>query len=122
MLHQIDLPTLQEGKKQLHLIFLYKVVEGLVPPAQPPGKFLTLRKSNTGQIGSKAFTGCVVDNIVTKSSSNNSNNPLKSQGALQINRNNSFFVYTVEEWNQLKYSVLLATTIDILKNKSNHRD
>ena len=120
MLHQLDLPSLQERRKQLRLIFLYKVVEGLVP-AVPPEKFLTPRKSNKRQIRPKKFTGCVVDNIVTKSSSNNSK-PFEIPRSVTDQYKHSFFVRTVEEWNQLEDSAVLATTIDIFKNKLSHRD
>ena len=96
------------------------MVEGLVP-AVPPEKFLTPRKANKRQIRPKKFTGCVVDNIVTKSSSNNSI-PFEIPRSVTYQYKHSFFVLTVEEWNQLEDSAVLATTIDIFKNKLSHRD
>ena len=40
MLENLDLPSLQERRNHLRLIFMFKVVEGLVP-AMPPDQFFT---------------------------------------------------------------------------------
>ena len=44
LLTKLDLPSLQERRKSLRLVFLFKVVEGLVP-AMPSENFLTPSKS-----------------------------------------------------------------------------
>ena len=42
LLHKHDLPTLEEQHEQLHCIFMYKMIDGLVP--LPADVFLTPQK------------------------------------------------------------------------------
>ena len=119
MLEQLQLPSLQERRKQRRLIFLYKVVEGLVP-AVPPEQFLKPKQRNKRQIRAKRFSNCVTNNIVSRSETCNTK-------AFEIPRSytdqykQSFFVNTLLDWNHLDESVVSATTIDSFKNKLLHQ-
>ena len=48
MLHRLKLPSLEERRRQLRLIFMFKVVEGLVP-AMPSDQFFTPKNNNRRQ-------------------------------------------------------------------------
>ena len=119
LLEQLQLPLLQERRKQLRLIFLYKVVEELVP-AVPPEEFLKPKQRNKRQIRAKRFSNCVTNNIVSRSETCNTK-------AFEIPRSytdqykQSFFVNTLLDWNHLDESVVSATTIDSFKNKLLHQ-
>ena len=62
MLKDLGLPSLQERRGQLRLIFMFKVVEGLVP-AVPADKFFTQKKTNKRQIKPKIFKDCVTKTL-----------------------------------------------------------
>ena len=70
MLKDLELPTLQERRRQLRLAFLYKVAEGLIP-SLPPDKYLkTIR--NKRQIKPKIFSDHITSNVVKTYVTNNS--------------------------------------------------
>ena len=120
MLKNLQLPSLEERRKQLRLIFLYKVVEGLVP-AVPPQQFLKPKQNNKRQIRAKRFADCISNNIVAKSETCNSK-------AFEIPRSytdqykQSFFVSTLIDWNHLDNSIVSSSTIDSFKKKISLRD
>ena len=120
MLKNFQLPSLEERRKQLRLIFLYKVVEGLVP-AVPPQQFLKPKQNNKRQIRAKRFADCISNNIVAKSETCNSK-------AFEIPRSytdqykQSFFVSTLIDWNHLDNSIVSSSTIDSFKKKISLRD
>ena len=120
MLDQLKLPSLQERRQQLRLIFMYKVVEGLVP-AVPPQQFLTPIKNNKRRIKPRQFSDCITNNVVERSVINN-------QRAFEIPRHltdqykNSCFVCTIEEWNKLDNCTVNSATLDKFKERISHRD
>jgi hypothetical protein len=68
MLKDLDLPTLQDRTTNAKLVFLYKVVEGLVP-AIDPDTFIKPNRPKR-QIRSVKFTDCVAKNIIGPSFEN----------------------------------------------------
>jgi hypothetical protein len=69
MLKDFDLPTLQDRRTNAKLVFLYKVVKGLVP-AIDPDTFIKPNRPKR-QIRSVKFTDCVVQNIINRQVTNN---------------------------------------------------
>jgi hypothetical protein len=112
LLKKLDLPTLQDRRKQLRLCFFYKVVEGLVP-AIPPQNFLVPQKSGR-LIRSNRDPGFVSNNIIDTYTRNNdrcySIKPCKTDQF-----RNSFFYHTAVEWNALDNSVVHAESADSFK-------
>ena len=64
----------------------------------------------------KKFKDCVSTNIVNKSSSNNSR-PFKVPNSATDQYRYSYFVRTVEEWNQLDNHIVTSGTVDLFKTK-----
>ena len=104
----------------MRFIFMYKVVEGLVP-AVPPQQFLTPIKNNKRRIKPRQFPDCITNNVVERSVINN-------QRAFEIPRHltdqykNSYFVRTIEEWNKLDNCTVNSATLDKFKERISHRD
>ena len=84
-------PSTEENKLSLRLVFLYKVVEGLVP-AINPSEFLVKSKP-------KRFDNFESANIVNNSAKNNSK-ALETTVCNTEQYKNSFFVKSVIHWNQ----------------------
>jgi len=115
MLHDLQLPSLQDRRRQLRLTQMYKVVEKLVP-AMPPDHFFQPKPAHKRQIKSRTYADCVTSNIVDRSASNNS----KSFIVPHCNTDqykHSFFVQTVLDWNQLDDSVVSAKTVECFKSR-----
>ena len=115
MLNDLKLPTLQERRKLLRLIFMFKVVEGLVP-AMPADQFFSKKPTNKRQIKARKFDNCVSSNVVTKSATNNTR-PYTVPTSSTDQYRNSYFVKTVEDWNKLENSTVSATSLEEFKNK-----
>ena len=81
MLQDLQLPTLQERRRQLRLTFLYKVVKGQVPAINNE-HFLKLQRLKR-TIRAKQFENYVQKNIVVNSVSNNSQCFKLQNGKLQ---------------------------------------
>ena len=93
MLKDLDLPTLQDRRTNAKLVFLYKVVEGLVP-AIDPDTFIKLNRPKH-QIRSVKFTDCVVQNIIDR----------------QVTNNTISFVVPVSKTNQYRNSFFVDTIV-----------
>ena len=117
MLKDLKLPSLQERRRQLRLIFMYKVVEGLVP-AMPHNQFFHPKNKNKRQIKAKKFDDCITKNVVDKSATCNTR-PFLVPNSLTEQYRNSFFVRTTEEWNHLDNCVVTATSVDNFKKRIN---
>ena len=65
MLKDLDLPTLQQRRKELRLTFLFKIAEGLVP-AIPSDRYLTPIKNKRNIKGNPKYKDYVHDNKVEK--------------------------------------------------------
>ena len=114
MLNELELPTLQQRRKELRLTLLFKVVGGKVP-AIPPSEFLEPVR-NRRKITPKSFSGCVTTNPMSKYETKNSKcfkipvtkNPDGPYGQ-------SFFVRTVIDWNKLDDKTVSAGSMDSFK-------
>jgi hypothetical protein len=112
MLKDLDLPTLQDRRTNAKLVFLYKVVDGLVP-AIYPDMFI---KPNipTRQIRSVKFTDCVAQNIIDRQVTNTTRSfavPVSKTNQYR----NSFFVDTIVSWNKLPEDTARAKTVECFK-------
>ena len=120
MLKELELPSLQERRKQLRLIFMFKVVEGLVP-AMPSDQLFKPRNTNKRHIKTRKFENCVSNNLVERSATNNSK-PYVVPRSFTDQFRNSFFVRTVNDWNQLEEDCVTSTTIEQFKKRISLRD
>ena len=107
MLKSLELPLLQERRKELRLTFLFKVVEGLVP-AIPPDTYL-VPASNKRRIRATKFSDYQSQNTVR--STNNSRCFVSPQCNTTIRRN-SLFIRTVGEWNELDDHQVRSKTVE----------
>merc|ERR1711923_367773 len=64
MSNTLNLPILQQRRKEMRLTFLFKITEGLVP-AIPPDLYLTPMRQKR-HIKPRVFTDCETTNIVNK--------------------------------------------------------
>jgi len=108
MLRDLELPTLQERRRQQRLTLLYKVVEGHVPAIKSEHYLKPLRSKR--QIKPKNFEGFINKNIVEQSVNNNSK-CFQPISANSDNFKNSFFVKTVYDWNKLSDNTISKDTI-----------
>lgn len=109
MLKTLELDTLKTRRKNQKLVFLYKVVEGLIP-AILPEDFLTSCKTSR-RIKPKKFYDCETTNVVDKLARNNSKCfVIPNSKTAQFK--NSYFVDTLIIWNQLEDSVVSAPSLE----------
>ena len=116
MLKDLDLPTLQQRRKELRLTFLFKIAEGLVP-AIPSDRYLTPIKNKRNIKGNPKYKDYVHDNKVEKYETTNTR-PFKipeSRNSQQYKH--SFFVQTICDWNRLDNSIVNAESVDIFKTQ-----
>ena len=109
MLGELNLPPLQERRKQQRLRTLYKIAENKIP-ALPPNSFLTQMDKSKRKIVPKIFPGFETKNIVKKYSYNNSRGYIVPDSRTEQYKC-SFFVRTVEEWNQLTEEAVQASSV-----------
>ena len=102
-------------RKQLRLIFMYKVVEGLVPACPGSTQFFTPKNTSKRQIRAKKFDNCETTNIVNRQATKNPR-PFNIPRSLTDPYRNSLFVQTVLEWNHLDNNIVTATSIDSFKH------
>ena len=112
MLEDLDLPSLQQRRKEQRLAFFYKVVGGSVP-AIPPETFLTPIR-NKRKIKAKTFDNCVAKNFVESAQLKNSN-CFKVPETHSDAYKTSFFPKTISEWNQLEDITISAPTVENFK-------
>ena len=105
MLENLKLPSLQERRKQLRLLMMYKVVEGLVP-ALPPSQFLAPQKQGR-RIRIKKDTDFTTTNTISSFVRNNDRCFVVPTSRTEQYKQ-SFFSRTVTEWNALDDSVVHA--------------
>jgi hypothetical protein len=106
MLKDLNLPPLEERRRQLRLTLLNKVAEGLIP-ALPPEKFLTPAVSGRRRVVPTRFQGHDSNNIIERQAVNNARG-FRIPTTKTDQYRNSFFVRTVAEWNQLSDADLPA--------------
>ena len=113
MAADLDLPTLENRRKCLRLVLLYKVVEGLVP-ALPPEQFITKQRPRRN-IKPKTFENYTSTNILDSQVCNNTKNLAVIRGNTQ-QYNHSFFVKTIVDWNHLDEEVVSAKSVEAFKS------
>ena len=96
MFETLELETLERRLSSCRLVFLFKVVEGLVPAINPE-EFLKYQKPKR-QIKPKQFTGYKSSNLVEKHSVNN-DRAFTIEQCKSEQLKNSFFVKTIIDWN-----------------------
>jgi len=119
MLEKLDLDTLQQRRKNARLVFLFKIVRGMVP-AIDSANYLT-PITNRRKIIPKSRPNSESSNIVEKFCINHSNcfttkNPKTQQ------YKNYFFVKTIHDWNALDNIAVCANTVESFKSALTGRD
>ena len=111
-LQSLELSSLENRRSTNRLIFMYKVVEGLVP-AIPPNEFLKPSRQKR-QVKVKNFENCETKNILDRHISNNDRGYIVEHCKTEQLKQ-SFFVRTVVEWNHLNTATVRAETVESFK-------
>ncbi len=114
MLHTLQLPTLQQRRKDTRLIFLFRVVEGLVP-AIPPTELLTPNKP--GRLIKPTTTS---DHHTTNTINNhirNNNRTFTVSRCRTDQYKHSFFISTIIDWNHLDEETVTTPSFEQFKQK-----
>ena len=110
MLQELNLPPLQERRKQQRLTTPYKIVKGHIP-AMPPENFLTPADRSRRRIRPTTFKDCSYDNTIATQEIRNSCG-LKIPDSKTEQYKNSFFVRTVAaDWYKLEDTVVTADSV-----------
>ena len=109
LLKKLDFQTLQERRKQLRLVYFYKIVEGLVP-AIPCEKFLVREKTGR-QIRSTQSKDFITKNPVENYVRNNNKSFKIKPCTVTEQYTNSFFIRTTIEWNHLSDQIVNAQSV-----------
>lgn len=117
MLIDLELPTLEKRRTAQRLIFMFKVVEGLVP-AISPSDFVTKTRPKR-LIKSRQYSDFISQNIVENSVINNSKG-LVYQRANTEPFKNSFFIKTVLDWNHLDDNTVNQSSLESFKTALQH--
>ena len=112
MLSNLELPSLQERRRQLRLTMFYKITNNLVP-ALPENQFIS-KISNKRQIKPRVFEDHVTSNITHRQARLN-NKCYQIQPSNSLQRENSFFPKTIVEWNNLDQDTINAQTPEAFK-------
>ena len=99
MLNNLNLPPLEERRKQQRLGLLLKIIDGQIP-AMPPEDFLIPAASGRRKIKPTKFAGFSSNNIIERQAVNNSRG-FKVPTSNTDQHKYSFFARTVLEWNHL---------------------
>ena len=113
MLENLALRPLQERRSASRLIFLYKVVEGLVP-AIPPDEYLKPAKHKR-RIKTRQYSDFQSSNIIVRHIVNH-NKGFIVPNCNTEQRKNFFFIKTTVEWNHLDCQTVGASTIEGFKS------
>ena len=98
--HKLDLPTLQDRRKQQRLSFFYKVVMGLVP-AMPVEQFLKPLPTSKRQISPTKFQDFTARNIIDRQTTLNSRAVLVPHSNTEQHKN-SFFPFFCPHHHRLE--------------------
>ena len=113
MLETLELSSLEQRRIINRLVFMFKVVEGLVP-AIPPDDFLKPQKPKR-QIKPTKYTDYIYKNLVDRHSVSN-NMCFVIENCITEQLKHSFFVRTVVEWNHLDTELVHAETVESFKD------
>ena len=110
MLVKLELQELKERRTSQKLIFLYKVVEGLVPSTEPDDY---LKKDVPRDLS-------LLKKFRTTRQKTSEEQYIPSSKTHQFS--NSFFVKSLIDWNHLEDSVVCATNVESFKSAlTNHQ-
>lgn len=112
MLDELDLSPLIHRRQQNRLVFFYKIVSGLVP-AINSDTYLK-RVTNKRRIKPKVLDNYRVTNVVSKFARKNEN-CYQTVPANCDQYKQSFFVKTVELWNNLSEKTVRSKSVDNFK-------
>ena len=113
-LRDLDLPTLQERRKELRLTFLYKIAGGLVPAIDPDVYFTPIRNKRRIRTTVK-LKDFITINPVENSQTNNSRcfKPYVTNSDIF---KFSFFPRTIIDWNRLEEHQVQATSSEAFRS------
>jgi hypothetical protein len=117
MLIDLELPTIEKRRTAQRLIFMFKVVEGLVS-AISPSDFVTKTRPKR-LIKSRQYSDFISQNIEENSVINNSKG-LVYQRANTEPFKNSFFIKTVLDWNHLDDNTVNQSSLKSFKSALQH--
>lgn len=120
MLENLDLPLLQERRKQLRLTFMFKVVEGMMP-AIPASSYFEPIQRNKRRIRATRNPDFQTSNLVERHELNN-NKCYKTTRCNTDIYKHSFFIKTVTDWNQLEDASVSTTTVEAFRASLTLRD
>ena len=105
----LNLPSLQDRRREKRLVFLYKLVEGLIPAI--PAESLT-PVWNKKQIKTTSRSDFTSSNIIRRFARSNSR-CFSLDGAKTDTHKNIFFIRTaVSDWNNLAEEVVSAKSVE----------
>ena len=113
MLQSLELSSLENRRSSNRLIFMYKVVEGLVPTI-PPYEFLKPTRQKR-QVKANHFESCESKNILGHRRVSNNNRSFIVEHCKTEQPKHSFFVRTVVELNHLHTETVRAETVESFK-------
>ena len=119
MLSDLHLPPLRDRRKVNHLVFFFKVVEGLVPTLQIHNYLTSVRGKRQNK--TRQFKDCDTHNIIDSQATNNSRCFKTVQCKTELSRN-SFFPKTIIDWNHLEDCVVRSETVNGFKKAVSPRD
>jgi hypothetical protein len=99
MLDNLNLPSLQDRRRDKRLSYLHRILDGSVQ-ALPPDKFIKHQRQGKRLIQPKQFEDYTATNLVIRSARKNSQ-PLEVPIASTEQLKNSFFIKTAVDWNNL---------------------
>ena len=114
MLSELEIPTLQNRRKDKRLAFLYSIQKGSVPAIDP--KIYLIPVKSKRKIKAKTFQDHNSQNIIKR-------HQILHDKCYQLppskstTYRHSFFPKTISEWNELSDSVVSADSIDIFKSR-----
>ena len=112
MLQDLDLPTLQHRREFNRVVYLYKIVGGMVPAIDTYDFLVSQRPKRL--IKAKQFSDFESKNIIEQQVINNSKCFVIDYANTDQYRN-SFFVKTVIKWNHLDENTISAQTVEGFK-------
>ena len=111
-LEKLELPPLQDRRRSSRLIFLYKIIEGMVPAINPE-EFITFT-SKKRIIRSRKNPEYTTTNIIDKYTVNNDKG-IQIKHLKSEQYRNSFFPKTSVDWNHLDTGTVHADTVEGFK-------
>ena len=110
----LDLPTLQERRKELRLTFIFKIAGGLVPAINPHHYLTPIRNKRRIRTTAK-LKDFITSNPVVNSQTNNSKcfKPFDSKTDIF---KFSYFPRTILDWNQLEEHQVQASSPEAFRS------